>query len=409
MKYDPELERDMNAVEQYCKTAAQDCLREAGGKLAHPFLVPGAHYAQELWDWDSWLSSIPVADLVQKDVTPYERGCVLNFLDAEDKDGRIPVVISNQTDRFDLKPGVLTNVHKPCLAAMAYNVTMREGGDASWLKDGFPKLEAYLAYYQKNLYHEESGLYVFYDDFAIGVDNDPCTFYRPHKSTGSIFLNSLMIHELDSMAKLCGLLGKKDREDYYNGLKDHLIQSVQRECYDERNGFYYSADVNLRPVDPHEWLHCGAPRNYASLPMRIDVWTGILPLWLKIATPEQAKRVLEENALNPATLYCPYGIRSLSKLEKMYRLRTGGNPSPWTGNIWINANYFLYLAEKNYGYAKEAKELAIATIKMLGEDILQNGAMHEFYHPDTGAGCYNLGFQSWNMLAYYMVQDLKKE
>ena len=93
----------------------------------------------------------------------------------------------------------------------------------------------------------------------------------------------------------------------------------------------------------------------------------------------------------------------------MYHLRTGGNPSPWTGNIWINANYFLYLAEKNYGCAKEARDLAVATIKMLGEDILQNGAMHEFYHSDTGASCYSLGFQSWNMLAYYMVQDLKKE
>ena len=37
----------------------------------------------------------------------------------------------------------------------------------------------------------------------------------------------------------------------------------------------------------------------------------------------------------------------------------------------------------------------------------RNGEMHEYYHPDTGEGVNNSGFQSWNLLVNNMIAWLE--
>ena len=55
---------------------------------------------------------------------------------------------------------------------------------------------------------------------------------------------------------------------------------------------------------------------------------------------------------------------------------------------------------------KEATSLAEATVELVGRDVLACGEMHEYYHPDTGDGVNNQGFQSWNLLVNNMVAYL---
>ena len=182
---------------------------------------------------------------------------------------------------------------------------------------------------------------------------------------------------------------------------------MRRELYDEKCGMYYSADISLLPIDPSDWLHQGKPRHWNSLIMRIDSWAGFLAMWAGIASAEEAERMVRENMLNSATFAAKWGIRSLSRLEKMYWVGKSGNPSCWLGPIWINANYFCFRALLDYGYEKEARRLAEATVEMLGRDIESSGEMHEYYHPDTGLGVYNQGFQSWNLLVNNMIAYLE--
>ena len=61
----------------------------------------------------------------------------------------------------------------------------------------------------------------------------------------------------------------------------------------------------------------------------------------------------------------------------------------------------------NYGYEKEAKELAEKLILLLGKDIENCGKMHEYYNPETGEPVNNPGFQSWNLLIYNMIEYLE--
>ena len=408
---DKQLLENIQVVEDYILNAYKRNFREPMGTLKNPFFVPGANYTYEMWDWDSWLTDIAlfeVAEAKGEDISVYEKGCVLNFLDHADEDGRIPInVIGTRASIFDLVPGKEVNIHKPCLAQHALFICEKYNGDVAWLKDGFATMKKFVDWYEKNCKHQESGLYFWMDDFAIGTDNDPCVFYRPKKSTAAIYLNCLLYSEFLAMAKLCEMLGDNDVNAYMdraNALKD----AIQAQCWDERDGFFYNADILLMPIQPDEWLHSGCPRHWQSLPMRIEYWTGFLPLWNGIATKEQAERIIKEHYLNEKTFYAPYGVRSLSKMEKMYLITESGNPSCWLGPIWANANYMVFEGLLKYGYTDLAKELAVKTVTMFAMDINECGDMHEYYDPETGAPVHNKGFQSWNLLAYNLCQWLRE-
>ena len=130
-------------------------------------------------------------------------------------------------------------------------------------------------------------------------------------------------------------------------------------------------------------------------------------MWAGIADREQAKRMVEENYLCERTFNAPYGVRTLSKCEKMYQIVKSGNPSCWLGPIWGVANYMTYRGLLKYGYSELADELAEKTLKLFGDDIAECGEMHEYYDPETGRGVNNQGFQSWNLLCVNIIARKK--
>lgn len=381
-------------------------LREPEGDLTYKFIVPGSVYAKTLWDWDSWLTDIALSEIdLDTDISEYEKGCVINFAEHTAEDGAIPIEISPDSS-LPRKGECDTNVHKPTLAQHAHFLC-EKFNDYSWLAPHFANMEKFIGYYENNCKHE-SGLYFWIDDLAIGVDNDPCTFYRPKKSSASIYLNCLMYKELLAMAEIAKHLQNGAAESKYAKLAEDLKEAVRVNCFDERNGFYYSVDIDLLPIDENNWLHAGCPRHWNTLMRKIDVWSGFMAMWAGIATPVQAERMVKENYRNDAVFHAPYGVRSLAKSEKMYAIIKSGNPSCWLGPIWGIANYMTFEGLLNYGYIDDAAELCEKTTLLFGKDIENCGEMHEYYHPETGEGVNNQGFQSWNLLAVKMANDLRK-
>jgi putative isomerase len=329
-------------------------------------------------------------------------------------DGWIPIIITRDTPpRNQLAKSVDiygTNMHKPCLAQHAAFLVQLEGGDASWLRDSFYFLQSFVNKYKNHQRHKATGLYYWNDDTAIGVDNDPCTYMRPARSSGSIFLNCMMYKELKALVYLCERLGMKEIGEQYQKDAEELRDAVRRHCWDERDGFYFSVDLNLLPYegkpfsgDPSIKLHAGYPRDYDCLIQRIDVWSGFMAMWAGIATPEQARRMVEGHYRNTRTFNAPYGVRTLSKLEKMYNVRGSGNPSLWTGPIWGVSNYLVFRGLVEYGFESDARELAEKTILLFGKDLERHGALHEYYLPESGEPVLNRGFQNWNYLVLNMA------
>lgn len=407
------MQKYIDALRAYMRKDYKKMYRESGGVLPYAFLTPGSpSYGDVLWDWDSYFSNVALKQILEdvgtdcSEACEYERGCILNFLSFTGSDGYMPIMIARNSNPSDMRPKDIykENMHKPILAQHAAFLVRHDGGDAEWLRNDFQKLQYHINNYFVHHRHRLTGLFYWQTDRMIGVDNDPCTFYRPDGSSASIYLNCLMVKELEAMEYLSGSLGMKDAMELYRSEHDKLIRAVRKHCYDERDGFFHNVDINLREVDfsDGEFYHRGMPRHWDCLIQRIDVWSGFMALWAGIATEDQAAQVAERyrdtNSFN-----CFGGIRTLSKQEKMYRVAASNNPSCWLGPVWGISNYLTFRGLLRYGYTDEAYELCEKTIRLFGEDVINTGVMHEYYSPDDGAPVINPGFQNWNMLVLNMI------
>ena len=419
------LDKYKKNCREHIYTEMKGMYREPGGSLKFPFLAPGSdQYLDMLWDWDSWLSDVALRQILLEQGTDkdrqqalkYEQGCVLNALSYGGMDGWIPIWIErNAPSRKEMLKGKnlwKSNMHKPTLAQHAAFIVQNMKGDAEWLREDFYTLQAFENLYLNFHRDKATGLMYWQNDQAIGVDTDPSTFYRPDASSGSIFLNALMFKELQAMDYLATQLKMPEIAAKYLKESEKLKSSIRENCWDPRDGFYYSVDLNLRPVEKPEldslqpgkfFFHTGQPRSYDCLIQRLSVWSGFMALWSGIATPEQASQIVARQYRDTTSFNAPAGVRSLSPLEKMYDLRASGNPSSWNGPIWINVNYLVFRGLIKYGYKAEARELAEKTILLLGRDYERFGALHEYYLPENGEPVLNKGFQNWNLLVLNMM------
>jgi putative isomerase len=416
------MKRYMSLLKAYIMENCEKMTRNPAGILKHPYITPSSpdspFYSDDLWDWDSWLTSVALGqaelDSGQRDrFFIYETGCVKNFLDNTDSDGVMPIQL-NPKGSLDKalnhgssgkKTEYSQNMHKPVLAQHAALIS-KKAGNVEWLNSYMDKIKLFLDRYLESHIHKETGLAYWQTDFAVGVDNDPSVFYRPDKSCGSIYLNCLLYRELLAYGYLLEARGEMDAAIQWRRKADDLSRAMNAYCWDERDGTFYSVDFALRSINSSNWLHKGAPRTWNCLLLRIDNWSSFLPLWAGFASHEQAER-LAERCRDKRTFRCDYGIRSLSRLEKMYNLRASNNPSNWLGPVWGISNYLVFRGLRKYGFIEEARELAEKTVRLFGEDLETSGSLHEFYHPDNGEPIMTKGFQNWNFLVLNMIAWLE--
>ena len=412
------MSRYIPLLESYIRENCEQMTREPQGILTHPYTVPSSpdspYYSMALWDWDSWFISVVLGQIEADTDRPgrfaeYERGSILNFLEHTDADGVMPIRLSH-VDSLEHGPmgrdgDFSQNMHKPVLAQQAAMLVQRSG-EVDWIAPHMETLGRFLGRYLESHIHAPTGLAYWQSDFAVGVDNDPSVYYRPRKSTASIYLNSLLYRELIAFGYLHEELGDLPEANRWRGRAQDLADAVTEHCWDERDGTFYSVDLNLSAVDPEDWLHRGAPRTWDSLLLRIDNWSSFLPLWAGFATAEQAERMVLR-ARDSRTFNAKYGIRTLSKLEKPYNLRASNNPSNWLGPIWGISNYLVFRGLEKYGYDVDARELAEKTVLLFGRDLELNGSLHEYYNPDSGEAIMTKGFQNWNFLVLNMTAYLE--
>ena len=174
----------------------------------------------------------------------------------------------------------------------------------------------------------------------IGMDNDPATFGRPKFSTANIYLNSFMCMELEAMGKICRTFGKEKRAEYYQEKKTKLVEAIQNECWDKRDQFFYSVDVDIK-TRKFDWFHEGLGVFWKTLPIKIRVWSGFIPMYAGFATKEQAEAMVH-HIFDEETFASLYGVTTLAKDEKMFDLSVTNNPSNWLGPIWLVANYIIF-------------------------------------------------------------------
>lgn len=412
-----QFEEYADLLRNYVKEHVTDLLKEPRSFIHYPFIDPGSVYDGNVWDWDTYWSAYGLLGMmdtfepaIQEKILIHARGNVQNFLDHQLDDGYIPMMIEVKDWpepylNMRHKEGVLMNMHKPFLCGQICLISDYTG-DYGWISGALDGLRSYFACYDANYYFENCGLYVWCDDIMIGMDNDPASFGRPKFSTANIFLNSFMVHELSSMARILEKLGRPDEAAGYREKAENLSNAILEECWDKRDQFFYSADVDIK-TRKYDWFHEGLGVFWKTLPIKIRVWSGFIPLWAGFATKEQAAS-LARHWKDESTFHSPFGITTLAKDEKMFDLSATNNPSNWLGPIWLVANYVVFRGLLNYGYRDEAEEICKGSLKLLGEDLKKTGCLHEYYNPFDGSPVMNGGFINWNILALNMKKELEE-
>lgn len=417
--WSPDARKNARAkiLEYFGKTGPQ-LLRPAEGILAHPSIapaLPGKQYATSLWDWDTYwttrglfrLATISNDAVLRAKVGEHAIGSFKNFFDHQSDEGRIPMIIdvrkADPLGSLSKDRPKAQNQAKPIFGQLAL-LTANETGTADWLAPYFDKLlRFYGAWVAGN--QSGTGLLVWGNDVAIGNDNDPTTFGRPDFSSANLLLNCLFYEDLQSAAELARRLNRPEDQLRLGAQAKTLGTNIQKYCWDQRDRFYYTVDVQC--VDRRKELipsvRPGMDMVWQSLPLRIQTFTGFLPLWCGLATPDQAKLLVQANYLLDDRFRGNFGVRSLSSMESMYSMNFSSNPSNWLGPVWIIVNYFVWKALKNYGFQKEAGELADKTVRLLSEDLARNGSLNEYYHPDSGVALSHKGFMDWNLLVLEMI------
>ena len=225
---DGEIQKYIDIIRERINEDYEGMFKPAKGTLEHPYIAPGsAQYLEDLWDWDSWLANVALRQILlesgsekaSEEALKHEQGCVLNFLDRGSWDGWIPIRLTPTTSQPETIFGdtdlFSNNMHKPVLAQHAAFLTKLQGGNAEWLREKFYPLQAFVNCYYNHYRNRETGLYYWQTDEAIGVDNDPSTFYRPDASSGSILLNCFMYRELLAMVYLAGQLNMQEIGDHF--------------------------------------------------------------------------------------------------------------------------------------------------------------------------------------------------
>lgn len=395
------------------KEIAFNVISKPKGKVKYSFVEPGIAYHNTLWDWDSYWSIYDLNDICEllkndKDfnyiyyknlVKEAAKGNVLNFLDFMEKDGFVPIMlrVDVENDTYCSKENVF-NCHKGYLIKAALLACLLNN-DFSFIDTD--KLELYLKCLKENQYDKKTGLFYYISDIMIGVDNNPTVFARLYSSSADILLNSTMVDEYNCLIEI--LKNKNENYSFYEKEKDKLVNAIYKYAYDNKDHIFYSQDINVKNNET-EIFNKGLKPFWNAIALKIEYFGCYSPYTFNFANKKDAKKSFKH--LKKSGLLSKYGVRSLSKYEKMYNLEPSGNPSNWLGAIWGVSSYFVFKAYLNYGYIKQAKRIYKNTLNMFYLSIIKNGCLFESYNPENGQGILHEMFLSFNMLVASMKKDL---
>jgi len=358
-------------------------VRPASGAIKHDYLIPAGPFTH-LFDWDMYFMGVALSyDGIGKPVA----SSVESYLEYVDK----------RANRLGYRPReiapegfwALPEMCKPFLAQAALRASLTLN-DFTWLlrENGASRETNYIKLTHTLRFWEETrrspdGLFRWYNGVESGVDNGPAVSDNPVDVTEGVELQCYIYREYLALAAIAGRLGRSEDAATYKQKAADLRKLVRSRMWSAADGMYVNIDARTGEF------------------VRVRTWTNFVPLWVGMATADQARRTIADHLLNPAEFLSPYGFRTLAAGEPLYNPAHGY----WRGPVWVISNYLIMRGLLNYGYAQEATAAATETVSLLVRDYTATGGKNECYSPETGKPAANANFLSWNLLAEHMVEE----
>jgi alpha,alpha-trehalase len=386
----PEAELDRLAAEAREKIGGLRArvLRKANGALPYDYIVPNGVY-EEQWDWDAFFVGL---HLISRDKADgiYLRNWCLNFLHHTEPDGHTPGGIRPWAGR-DAR---LYHI-KPLMGQAAFYASLALG-DFGWIAPVWDKMAACVTYRERKMSDPVTGLVKWWDGMESGTDNNAALVRRYHNSMAAADVNAFMVLDYRAMAELAtrlsrtARLGRTEDAAAFRERARRLADAIQAHLWVANAAIYSDYDAVER-----------------ALARRVT-YSDLVPLWAGLASPEQARAMIERHVFEPRELWAPHGIRSLAADDPAYNNENVLKPySNWQGPIWPHANWMFMHALMRYGYREAALDVAVRVTRVCLADLERNGMMHENYHADTGAPLAAPDFISWNLLVAQMIDEAR--
>ncbi|MHA4807454.1 amylo-alpha-1,6-glucosidase [Flavitalea flava] len=365
---------DTSLLKLHQQLHAEDSLMEKGIQLdtdTRKTYFTGYDY-KTLYDWDQYFESI-VQIYMGKPADRIINGITI-FLDHQKENGFIVRSVPGNEfhDREHLKPFL-------CQISI---LVMDKYNQAQWLNDNyFNRLKKYLDYWLDQMDGDGNGLSEWMSSPHTGMDNqhERAGWWGDRTSEG-VDLNCYLVKEMRAFAAIAERRGKKELAAGYRARAEKKAGLIRTKLWDEKTGFFYD---NRYKTDQKIW---------------VKSISGFTPLWAGIATPEQARRMIYDQLMNPGEFWSPWPVPALARSEPGYseKMMASDLGCSWRANTWISTNYMLFHGLKYYGYNDLASLLAQKT-----EDLIQHAGNREYYHSESGTGTGLNPFWGWSLLGHF--------
>jgi alpha,alpha-trehalase len=389
-KSDPaSLLRDLTA--DFDRLAPQT-IRPAQGYIKYPYLIPSGYYDQ-MWDWDGFFIGLHWANQNAANAK-YLRDWVLSFAGSADAEGYVAGCITPKGPR----PLFGKFAMKPFLAQGAL-IAAQDLNDYEWIRPVWPAMQRVMEYRKRTQYDATWKLWFWDNAMQSGADNN-AALTNDEKDRSAILAVDASVYAMREYFAMAAIAEK---------LGDHAAaRGFDAEALATRHAI-------LRQLwAPHDAMFWNRRRDTGAI-VGVIAWTNFLPLVDGVLPRDEGRRMIQHYLLNPMHMRSDHGFRSLSQFDAAYNNEATINPySNWRGPIWINANFFDWIALRRYGFNDEAHALSIELASDIHRDIEKWGSMHEDYDPETGSGLAPTiadspggkfaGFVGWNLLTEDMLQ-----
>lgn len=238
-----------------------------------------------------------------------------------------------------------------------YDIT----NDNQFVEMCFKALLKQIEWFEKNRKAKPDGYYymdILNNRWESGVDEG---VRFKNIATGSFACVDATAHVYtlyDYAERWAKLLDKDSRK--LTEKRQAICSFIQNSLFDEETGFF------------HDIWAIGKPEK------RVLAFEGIWPLVSGAATPQQAKRVIDENLMNPDRFLTVHPIATVGICDPQFELRC------FRGPAWNSMTYWSARGCVRYGRNDAAMILLERALDECAKQFEQSGTIWEFYHPFGG-------------------------
>lgn len=192
-------------------------------------------------------------------------------------------------------------------------------------------------------------------------ENKNCNFDAPFCMKNFFWVkdvpfNAIMVKNLLCLSDISAEINEKEDADYFF-TQAGLIKDAMRKLMTDHGLCWSTVGLEYQKI-------------------QVKTWAIFAPLFAKICTQDEAKRLVDEHLLNEQEFASQFIIPTVSMDEPSF------DPKGfWRGPVWIATNWFVYKGLLNYQLFDVAEKIYQSSLS-----LIEQSGFREQFDPQTGEG-----------------------